>query len=213
MSFQGEIQADGRLKTAFRGGLAEGTNLRTPCGLRRIELIRPGDLIVTRSDGLLPVRLVWQREVSGPDMVQDISLAPVRLKPRAIGPGAPQSELLLAPDHRVLVPGFKIEGQARDKPGLVRAQELAGTCAEIQTVCGLQTMRYFQLVFDRHVVLAANGLPVESFLANPAAIAALSDEMRTALVNQFPLLRQQPNGYPLTGYPITRRIRYLPYAD
>ena len=33
-------------------GLGAGANLRTPCGDRRVDNLRPGDLIVTRDNGL-----------------------------------------------------------------------------------------------------------------------------------------------------------------
>ena len=45
------------LPKAGATGLCEGANLRTPCGARRIEFLRRGDLVVTRDNGLQPARL------------------------------------------------------------------------------------------------------------------------------------------------------------
>ena len=87
------------LKT-FQGGMVEGANVRTPCGPRRVELVRPGDLVVTRDVGLQPVRMIWSREVTMAEMTANPDLAPIRLQPRAVGPMMPQHHLSIAPDHR-----------------------------------------------------------------------------------------------------------------
>ncbi len=211
MSYQGKINADGLEMVGFRGGLVEGANVRTPCGLRRIELVRPGDLIVTRNNGLQPVRMIWQRTVTQQDMNQNGDLAPIRLKPRAVGPMMPQRDLLVAPDHRLLLPGFRVAGMPKDKCVLTEAREIAGTSDAIYVDRSMETVRYFQMVFDCHQVLTANGLPVESFLPCPSNIASLNGEMRDALVQRFPQLRTEPNAYPPAEFTIASGIQYLPH--
>ena len=49
-------------------GLVAGANLRTPCGARRVENIRVGDLVVTRDAGLQPVRVVFSRTVTAGEL-------------------------------------------------------------------------------------------------------------------------------------------------
>ena len=211
MSFQGKIESDGLETAGFRGGLVEGANVRTPCGLRRIELVRPGDLIVTRNNGLQPVRMIWKRTVSQEDMQQNGDLAPIRLKPRAIGPMMPQRDLLVAPDHRLLIPGFRVAGMPNDKCVLAEAREIAGTSDAVYIDRSLETVQYYQMVFDCHQVLTANGQPVESFLPSPSNIASLNGEMRDALVSRFPQLRREPNAYPPAEFTIASGIEYLPH--
>ena len=86
MTVVSKIAKEAGMVQAGAFGLCAGANLRTPCGSRRIENLRKGDLIVTRDNGLQPVRLVWRRTVTAAEITADPSLAPVRLKPRAIGP-------------------------------------------------------------------------------------------------------------------------------
>ncbi|MCH7911273.1 MAG: Hint domain-containing protein, partial [Candidatus Hydrogenedentes bacterium] len=62
MSYLKKIEELNRNPTSFPGGIVEGANVRTPCGPRRVELVRAGDLIVTRDNGLQPVRAIWRRE-------------------------------------------------------------------------------------------------------------------------------------------------------
>ncbi len=89
----------GKQQRTASTGLSGSASLRTPCGARRVENLRPGDLVVTRDNGLQPVRMVWTRTVTAAEIAADPSLAPVRLKPRAIGPMMPQRDLIVAAGH------------------------------------------------------------------------------------------------------------------
>ena len=199
------------LPRRFTGGIGEGANLRTPCGLRRIEVVRPGDLVVTRTNGLQPVQMVWKRKVSREQMQALPDLAPIRLKPRAIGPMMPQRDLLVAPDHRLLIPGYRLASRPDDTCVLTEARKIAGSSDAVYADTSLESVTYFQLVFDSHQVLAANGLPVESFLPDAAAIDALGGEMRDALEERYPGLRDAPEAYPGPDFPVATEVEYLPF--
>ena len=88
MTMVGKI-TDGDIVTAGATGLCEGANLRTPCGERRVEFLRKGDLVVTRDNGLQPVKMIWTRVIPAAEIAADPSLAPVTLQPRAIAPTEP----------------------------------------------------------------------------------------------------------------------------
>ncbi|MBR9850678.1 MAG: Hint domain-containing protein [Rhodobacteraceae bacterium] len=210
MSFQAKIAVPELVPHRFTGGIAEGANLRTPCGLRRIEIVRAGDLIVTRN-GLKPVQMVWKRRVTKEQMLAQPALAPIRLRPRAIGPMMPQRDLLVAPDHRLLIPGFRLGGVADDKSVLTEARKIAGSSDAIFADNSMESITYYQLVFEEHQVLAANGLPVESFLPDAAAIAALAGEIREELDECFPGLRAAPDSFPSASFPIMTDVDYLPF--
>ncbi len=197
-------------RPAFPGGIAEGASLRTPCGLRRVEMVRPGDLIVTRDDGLQPVRRVWKRVISPARIKADRALAPVCLLPRALGPMLPQNRVLLAPDQRVLVPGYRIRGQENTAGCLVRARDLAAGCDDAYIDFAPGDLRLFTLVFDSHQVFCANGLPVESFLANASGAFALAPHLRAELLQLFPRLKRQPHAYPQVKYRAVEAANLLP---
>ena len=48
MTMVGKI-TDGEIVRAGTTGLCEGANLRTPCGERRVEFLRKGDLVAGRA--------------------------------------------------------------------------------------------------------------------------------------------------------------------
>jgi len=195
---------------AFTGGIVSGASIRTPCGPRRIELVRAGDLVVTRDNGLQPVRMVWKRRVTAADMTENNALAPVRLKPRAIGPMMPAQDLCLAMEHRILMPGYRVLGQDRSKSCLIEVADIAGSSDGAYVDRSSAELTFVTLVFDNHQVFPVNGLPVESFLPTPANVAALGEELRTELVRRFPQLRREPNAYPPAEYPFVAGAEYVP---
>lgn len=211
MSFQGRIDTTEFQMTSFTGGLVAGTNIRTPCGARRIELVRPGDMIVTRTAGLQPVRMIWKRLITQEQMRQNPDLAPIRLTARAIGPMMPQQDLLVAPDHRLLIPGFRVQGMPDNQCVLAEARELAGTSDAVYIDRSHETVAYYQMVFDSHQVFAASGLPVESFLPTAEALSTLGPDMRDDLIRRYPQLKREPGSYPPAEFKIASGIEYLPH--
>jgi len=191
-------------------GLVTGTHLRTPCGPRRVENIRVGDLVVTRDAGLQPVRIAFSRKLTAGELAADPSLAPVRLAPRAIAPMMPARELLVAPGHRLLIPGWRLEDKADTEMTLLPARELTGANDAIHTARDVGDVTYFNIVFDEHVVFCANGLPVESFRPTPAALDAIDRNVGDDIRRLFPSLRERPETYPAARYPMAEHARYRP---
>lgn len=190
-------------------GLAATASVRTPCGPRRAENVRPGDLIVTRDAGLQPVRMVWTRQVGPNDLAADPSLAPVRMKPRAIGPMMPQRDLLVAADHKVLVPGYRLADVPDTTCQLITARALADASDEIFFDRSVEEMTYYNIVFDTHQVFCANGLPVESYLPNAKTLSQFDETVRGNLSD---LLGEDPEGkaYPPSSYAVADAEGYRP---
>jgi hypothetical protein len=191
-------------------GLCAGANLRTPCGSRRIENLRKGDLVVTRDNGLQPVRLVWRRTLTAAEIAADPSLAPVRLKPRAIGPMMPQRDLLVGGAHRVLIPGWRLQDVPDSTACLIPARDLAGVNDAAYIDRSADEVTYYNVVFDHHQIFAANGLPVESFLPTASALCALSRDVTDDITRLFPELLKSPSAYPPAEYPTPEAPRYRP---
>lgn len=191
-------------------GLAGSATLRTPCGGRRAENIRKGDLIVTRDAGLQPVRMVWSRTVTAAQISADPSLAPVRLKPRAIGPMMPQRDLVLAGAHRVLVPGYRLAEMPDTTACLLAARDVAEASDAAYVDKALTEITYYNIVFDAHQVFCANGLPVESFLPSKTVLGQLDRSVREDLIALFPELDGQDAEFPAADYPSPDPASYRP---
>lgn len=191
-------------------GLLSGANLRTPCGLRSVENLRPGDLIVTRDNGLQPVRVIWKTTIGPADFAANPDLAPVNLGPRAIGPMMPQRTLRLAPGHRVLVPGWRLADHPDTESCLVAAHEIAGSTDAAFVDRNEEDLTLYNLVFDEHMIFCANGLPVESFHLSREALAGLDVSTRDEIDRLFPDLGAVPEDPPRVAYPMVDHVQYAP---
>lgn len=183
-------------------GLSTGTNVRTPCGPRRVENLRPGDLVVTRKDGLQPLRMIWKRTIAASEVAADPSLAPIVISPRAIGPMMPQTELRVASSHGILVPGYRIEGAKDTDVCMIRARDFAMQSDEARIDKTNREAIFYNLVFDDHQVFAANGLPVESFLPTPMSVTTLNDHDLEELDRILPGAMMGEANFPREAHPV-----------
>ena len=198
----------GEVVTAGATGLCGDANLRTPCGARRVEFLRKGDLVVTRDNGLQAVKMIWTRTVTEAEFAADPSLAPVLLAPRAIGPMMPQQELRVGGAHRLLIPGWRLEDEEDGENCLVPARDVDGLSlgSDVKT----DEVTYYNVVFDEPQVFCANGLPVESFAPSEETMAQVPAEVQNELREAFPELGPRFSDYPTPRYKMRERVSYTP---
>ncbi|KIC20874.1 Hint domain-containing protein [Leisingera sp. ANG-Vp] len=156
-----------------------GTQIATTAGLRAIETLRPGDLVITRDNGLQPVRWISQSTVPA-----EGSLAPVRIPAGLFGAGR---DLLISPQHRMLYTGAGAALLCGDSEVLVSALHLVNGTTIRQQPGGMVT--YVHLLFDRHEIIYAEGAPSESFHPGVQAVSALGAPVREELFRIMPDLR------------------------
>ena len=191
-------------------GLCAGANLRTPCGPRRVEFLRQGDLVVTRDNGLVPVRLIWTRTVTATEIAADPSLAPIVLRPRAVGPMMPQKTLSVGSAHRLLIPGWRLLDEEDGENCLVPARDIAGLNDSTFIDRAPDEVTFYNVVFDEHQVFAANGLPVESFLPSQDTLRDAPNTVRDTIHKAFPDLGPKFADYPAPRYKLRERVSYNP---
>ena len=163
----------------------EGTLIDVPGGQVAVEALRPGDLVMTRDHGAQVLRWIGatERAAVGAD-------APVEI---AAGTFGGHGALRLSPCHRVLVTGARAELLFGEVEVLVKAKHLVDGRA-VRVVEG-GGVRYLHLLFDRHEVVVANGLPCESYFPGPRSLGAFDAETRDEVLRLFPVLRRDPWGY------------------
>ncbi len=191
-------------------GLCADANLRTPCGARRVEYLRPGDLVVTRDDGLQPVRMIWTRTVTANQIAADPSLAPIVIRPRAIGPMMPKQTLSLGAAHRLLIPGWRLLDEEDGESCLVPARDIAGLNDSAFSDRSAEEVVYYNVVFDEHLVFCVNGLPVESFLPSKDTLKQAPKSVKEDLTKTFPDLAPKFADYPAPRYKLRERVSYNP---
>jgi hypothetical protein len=131
---------------------AEGTCIRTTTGEIAVEALRVGDrLPVVLGGRWARVRWIGHRRVDCRRHPKPEEVWPVRVQAGAFGTGAPHRDLLLSPDHAVLVGGVLIP---------IRYLMNGATIAQEP----LDSVSYWHVELRRHGVILAEGLPCESFL-------------------------------------------------
>lgn len=165
-----------------------GTLIRTADGERLVEDIAVGDLVWTRDNGLQPVRWAGRRSLSAAQLAALPHLRPIRIAAGALGGGQPARDLLVSPQHRVLVRSsiaLRMFGAAEVLVAAKQLVSLPGITVDVEA----DGVTYLHLMFDHHEVLVSNGAETESLYPGPMAIAALGDAAAAEIHAIFPELR------------------------
>jgi hypothetical protein len=130
---------------------ASGTRLRTPSGDVPVEQLSVGDTLLTVSGVGLPIRWIGRRTVDLRRHPKPRDVQPVRIAAHAFGWRQPRRPVLVSPDHALYCDGVLIPVRY-----LIDGQQIAQLNRE--------TVTYWHVELDRHDVILADGLPVESNL-------------------------------------------------
>ena len=145
-----------------------GTHITMASGRQvPIEELSVGDRILTRDDGPQAIRWIGQTTL------------------RAVGEFAPvvitkgtlhnEHDLVLSPDHRIFVYQRKDRLGAGRHEVLVKVRHLINGDSVYQQDGGF--VDYFQLLFDDHQIIYAEGIAAESLLVDPRTRAALPQDV------------------------------------
>ena len=177
-----------------------GTLIATPRGEVRVEALKPGDRVITRDNGIQTIRWIGHRPVSAQELARHRHLCPVLIRKGALGPDLPEADLMVSPNHRVLVSNDKTALHFDEREVLVAAKHLTGL-AGVSVVEGAG-VAYFHLLFDQHEVILSNGTWTESFQPGEQTLRGIGNAQRTELLELFPDLAEEVG---LTGYEAARR--------
>lgn len=171
-----------------------GTRLATAEGPRLIESLRPGDHILTRDNG--PQQVIWtgRRRMSGARLFAMPHLRPIRLRAGVFGQGQPDADLIVSPQHRMLVRGAAARALFNTDEVLVAAEALVNDDS-IAVDHSLREVTYVHVMLERHNVVWANGLETESFHPGAAVLDAIDLDQRAALEQALPGVVRDPGLY------------------
>ena len=158
---------------------AAGTLIDTPRGRQRVETLCAGDLVRTEDGRLVPIAWTGGSRYSGRQAAGDARLRPVHVAPHAFGPGLPDRELVLSPQHRIVVEGAACELLFGTDRAFITARHLAEPFAFAPEPEA--EVHYCHVLLERHEILLANGLPAESFQPARRMVEALSGPARRSL--------------------------------
>lgn len=141
----------------------DGAMVQTPNGVAPIEHLGPGDLVETLDHGAQPILWAGYRDVSAQDMLFFPHLRPIVIQPDALAANVPAQQLVISPNHRVLVKSAHASLYFASDEVFVAAKNLINgtTIFQSRRICDV---RYRHLLLGRHEILWVNGAPTESLL-------------------------------------------------
>lgn len=165
-----------------------GTAIATPAGERRVEDLRAGDAVLTADHGAQRLLWVGRRHLDAATLDLAPNLRPVHVAAGALGPGLPRRDLLLSPQHGLLVCSPIAERVGGAPEVLVAVRHLIGLPG-ITPAREIRAISYLHLLFMRHELVIANGALSESLYLGRQALRGLSRPARNEVFTLFAELR------------------------
>jgi len=132
-----------------------GTRITTSEGERAVETLTIGDMVATRlNDATVfkPIKWIGWRRIDPTAHPNLAAIAPVLIQRGALADDVPHRDLLVSPDHAILIDGK-----------LICARQLING-ATIRQAKTLAAIEYFHIELETHAILMAEGLFTESYL-------------------------------------------------
>ncbi|MBK1634392.1 hypothetical protein CKO19_01410 [Rhodovulum adriaticum] len=164
-----------------------GTLIATPRGERPVEELREGDKVITRDNGIQEIRWIGSTPVPTDRLARDTHLAPVLIRAGALGNGLPERDMLVSPQHRVLIASDRAALYFEEREVLVAAKHLTDD-GGIRVVRP-EGLTYLHFMFDQHEVVLSNGAWTESFQPGDYTLGGMGDAQRSEIYELFPELR------------------------
>lgn len=160
--------------------------IATKTGLMRIDEVQPGQLVMTRDNGLQSVRWIGKRSFGWRALGLNPKLRAIRIAAGALGAGLPARYMTVSPNHRILV--------------LEHGDERLVPAADLLHIAGVTRVEapevsYYQLLCDRHELLLVDDCWSESYRATTSGLAALEDAARMELAQYLPDLATGGGNY------------------
>ncbi|MGB5558134.1 MAG: Hint domain-containing protein [Paracoccaceae bacterium] len=179
-----------------------GTRIATPDGPCLVEDLQEGDRVCTRDSGAQQVLWVGNRRITGARLHALPHLRPIRLRANVLGQDEPDADLIVSPDHRILLKGRMSEALFNTDEVLVAAKDLVND-STITVDHAIRSVTYIHLMLPAHQIVWANGIETESFNPSLAALREIEPVQRRRLFDCLPELEQDPTAY---GMPVRRAL-------
>lgn len=168
-----------------------GTYIKTVHADVPVEDLRVGDVILSRDNGPQTISWIGSRRLSGSVPTH---LLPIRIKANALGDGLPERDLLVSPQHRILVTDWRAELLFGAPEVLVAAKHLVND-TDIRAATDMTEFEYYHILFGTHQTIFSEGLPTESLHPGEMAIDSLSADARAEVLELFPELANDAASY------------------
>ena len=162
-----------------------GTLIATADGDIPVEDLKVGDLVKTLDHGQQPLRWVGQRHLDALELTENANLRPIRIRKDVVSAGEGVGDLVVSPQHRILIASKIAQRMFGNTEILVPAKQLLAI-EGVDIADDLEDVTYFHILFDQHEMVYANGVPSESLHLGPMAQRSLTPAGREEIHALFP---------------------------
>ena len=163
-----------------------GTLIATPKGERRVEELQVGDRVITRDNGIQEIRWTGAKPISWQEMQGANHLKPILITAGSLGNGLPERDMMVSPNHRVLVANDRTALYFDEREVLAAAKHLVNNKGIFQVEPRGTT--YLHFMFDNHEVVLSDGAWTESFQPGDHSLKGIGNAQRNELFELFPEL-------------------------
>jgi len=165
-----------------------GSRIATPKGEIMVQDLQAGDRVITRDDGVQDIQWIGRKKLGAGDLIADPQLRPVLIKAGSLGNGLPERDMMVSPNHRMLMANATTQVLFDEREVLVAAKHLVGRPG-IQQIDSLGT-EYIHVMFERHQVILGDGAWTESFQPGDHSLSGIDGEQRDEIFKLFPSLQK-----------------------
>jgi len=174
----------------------EGAQIKTANGEVAVEDLKIGDLVQTLDHGLQPLRWVGRRHLNARELAENDNLRPIRISKTVVGAENGVHDLVVSPQHRILIASKVAERMFNSTEVLVAAKHLLAI-EGVDIAYDLEEVTYFHILFDNHEIVYAGGIPSESLYLGHQVQLSLSSDGWEEIVALFPEVAS-PNFMPIS---------------
>ncbi|RPE67196.1 Hint domain-containing protein [Pacificibacter maritimus] len=152
-------------------GCGPNVMIETAEGPQPAEWLRSGDLVLTRDNGYQPVVWVGRSSLNDPG-----ALPPLRVNSGALGHNTPAHDLVVSPNHKILLNSPLVDLYFGNDEVLAPASDIA-TEDEINFEAPESNYAYCHILFAQHEVILSEGIWIESLFPNEETLNFLGPDI------------------------------------
>ncbi|SDW15472.1 Hint domain-containing protein [Ruegeria halocynthiae] len=162
-----------------------GTKILTPEGEVDIDDLKVGDLVITLDGEPQVIQWIGSKKLRRSGLRANPKMRPVMVRQDALGPGIPKADLLVSPQHRLMVRSKVAQRVLGDFEALIPARKLT-RLPGVEVVDTCDEVEYFHFALEQHSIVVAHRAYTESLYFGPEALKMLDADAVEELTFLFP---------------------------
>jgi hypothetical protein len=138
---------------------------------------------------LQEIAWVGQRSLTQKDFIRRPELKPVLIKAGSLGEDMPERDIMVSPNHRMLIADKGVSMYFDEPEVLAAAKHLVGK--DGISYVDVPETSYIHFMFERHEVVLSDGTWTESFYPGDYTIDGLGSDQRDEILTLFPELETE----------------------